>query len=96
MDKEQEIKLLTSLANEDTYFAQHFKNDVTQMVSNINNDFPLLFNTQWVKFRNQHQRKAVKNAIKAQIAALLKMHKNDPSDELEQTITDLIFFENRL
>lgn len=38
----------------------------------------------------------VLNAIKAQIAALLKMHKNDPSDELKQTITDLIFFENQL
>lgn len=41
MDKETEINHLRALQHGDTYFAQFFKNDVDQMVQNIQNDFPI-------------------------------------------------------
>lgn len=43
MDKETEINHLRALQHGDTYFAQFFKNDVDQMVQNIQNDFPIEF-----------------------------------------------------
>ena len=41
MDKETEIKHLRALQQGDTYFAMFFKDDVDQMVQNIQNDFPI-------------------------------------------------------
>ncbi len=39
--KEKEIKLLEELVAGDNYFAEYFKKDLEQMVSNIRNDFPI-------------------------------------------------------
>lgn len=41
MDKETEIKHLRALQQGDTYFAQYFRQDVDQMVQNIQNDFAI-------------------------------------------------------
>ena len=43
--KEEEIKLLRKLCNEDTYIAQYFGKDLDTMIHNINNDFAIETNT---------------------------------------------------
>lgn len=43
--KQQEIKALTDLCNNDTYFAQFFAKDLDTMIQNIQNDYPIEMGT---------------------------------------------------
>lgn len=53
LSKEQEIQLLTKLANGKGYFAEKFKNDFDIMVKNISNDFPIELGTSFAIAENQ-------------------------------------------
>lgn len=77
--KEKEIKLLEELVAGDNYFAEYFKKDLEQMVSNIRNDFPIEHGTLFsMDGENQRQiNEHLKAAHRDEVANLKEAHEDD-------------------
>lgn len=62
--KVSELSLINLLISHDTYFADTFDTQtVNQIQNNINNDFPLLLNTDFIRLSKQ-ERELIKSGLK--------------------------------
>lgn len=104
MTKAEEKALLCELAAHDTYFIDTFsQKDVDCMLTNIDNDHPILLGTGWVKFTPKNIeiiKKTLKNRIEV-LSDAIEIAEQDPNSDtasimlMKEECADLIFAENK-
>jgi hypothetical protein len=88
LSKQEEIELLTKLAEGGGYFADQFKHDLGRMICNVKNDFPIIHDTSYEnKIHDLNKRiETQKRILQEQSAVILESAANEKLKFIEKVL----------